>query len=82
MWNGTQVIASDLLVQDKLHMRERKWAHRKMWKREKRFNVTVEQVPYVMFANGVMYAHPDIIEEIKKQVPAEHVNAALRAMYK
>ena len=67
---GKQIVESALLLRDRKHLRERKWAHRKMWRREKRFNVTTDQVPYMVETNGVIYAHPIIVRRIKEEVPS------------
>jgi len=45
------------------HRQERKWAHRKMWKRNERFKIKKECV--VMALNGAMYANPKTIELIE-----------------
>lgn len=67
MYGGIKVIESDLLLRDRVHLRERKWCHRKMWRSEKRFNATYEQVPYMVHdkANNVIYAHPDIVKRLE-----------------
>lgn len=46
------------------HRQERKWAHRKMWKRYERFKIKQQCV--VMVFEGVMYANPKTIELIER----------------
>lgn len=42
---GFRVIEDPCMVQTKLRPQERKWAHRKMWKRAQRFKFIPYQVP-------------------------------------
>lgn len=63
MLNGMQIVESPLLS-DKLNphtfRNERKWAHRKMWKREERFKhiPTGRMTSTVYCANGMLFVSP------------------------
>ena len=60
------VIRSDAAIpfMQESHRQERKWARRKMWKRNERF--TIKQQCVVIRIGDTMYANPKTIELIER----------------
>lgn len=56
-----------MLERQESHRKERKWAHRRMWRKGQRF--TIKMTPVVLVMNGALYAHPNTIELLKNSIP-------------
>lgn len=65
--NGFRVHLNPTLTETKLHMQERKWAHRKMWKKAQRFIHIPYQVPsrQIIRTDGSLFMHPAMWKEIE-----------------
>lgn len=67
MFRGFSVMLNVNLLQTKYNLRERKWAHRKMWQKERRFN----HIPYSVPSREVirmadrLVMHPAMWKEIE-----------------
>lgn len=48
------------------HRQERKWAHRVMWQRGRRFKITM--VRGVLIFSGVVHMHPNTYKLFKEQL--------------
>lgn len=60
---GVQVFSDPCIPKFKeVHRRERKWAHRLMWKRGQRFAVKTE--PMVIWLSGNLYCHPENLDRL------------------
>jgi hypothetical protein len=49
------------------HRQERKWAHRVMWQRSRRFNITMVRGALIG-PNGTVFVHPNTYKIIKEQL--------------
>lgn len=65
--NGFRVHLKPELTDAKCHKQERKWAHRKMWQKDRRFNVTIFHVPSrnIIRTDGSLFMHPAMWKEIE-----------------
>jgi len=69
-FNGLQVVEDSTQVELVHHLRERKWAHRKRHKPEKRFNITTTTKPSrtVIRMGDKLIMHPAMANEIRRQL--------------
>ncbi len=65
--NGFRVHLNAMLTETKHHLQERKWAHRKMWKKSKRFNHIPYEVPsrQIIKTDDKLFMHPAMWKEIE-----------------
>jgi hypothetical protein len=65
--NGFRVHLNAMLTETKHRTQERKWAHRKMWKKAKRFNHISYEVPsrQIIKTDGKLFMHPAMWKEIE-----------------
>lgn len=69
MYNGIEVKADPFLPEFiDLHKKERKWAHRVMWRRCQRFTITQRRL-YIK-VGSCLHAHPNTVELLKQQIPS------------
>lgn len=74
MYNGFRVHLNPVLTDKKFHTRERKWAHRKMWNKAKRFNLIPYEVPsrQIIKAGDKIFMHPAMWKEIENAMTSLH----------
>lgn len=73
---GYELYANPLLtVSKEVHRRERKWAHRVMYQRDRRFIIRVEQVPSseVIQIGARLFMHPQTLARVKQALDAQGV---------
>lgn len=65
-FSGMQLIVDPCMPKTKeVHRQERKWAHRVMFERWRRFNV--KHGPVVYFFEGKVVCHPSVVEMIAER---------------
>uniref|UniRef100_A0AB39CEN1 Uncharacterized protein n=1 Tax=Pseudomonas phage HRDY3 TaxID=3236930 RepID=A0AB39CEN1_9VIRU len=70
VFHGLQIVEDPSHLQIVRHLRERKWAHRKMWNRGKRFNVTTTYKPSrtVLRFDDKLVMHPALAAEVREAI--------------
>ena len=73
LWRGCSLHPNPMLTDRKAIKRERKWARRKMWELEKRFDIAYIEVPStkIIQADGKIFMHPEMIRKLNEDLTAQ-----------